>query len=120
MINRKPDSKTDEREEVLSYDKHAVGVFKKDRNYVGHLPIELSNLIDYFLKDAEENFASAFVMGARKHKVRPVAPTKFTTVTKELKCATVLSKDILKRNSKHSYFELSFDDSKTAKRSTLK
>ena len=55
VINEKLDCKKHDREEALSYYKYAAAVFKKDGTLVGHTPIELSNLIDYFLKDGEEN-----------------------------------------------------------------
>ena len=42
--------KKNSREETLSYDEHSVGVFKKDGTLVGHAPIELSRLTDYFMK----------------------------------------------------------------------
>ena len=44
--NEKLDWKKDDREEALSYDKHAVGIFRKNATLVGYIPIELSNLID--------------------------------------------------------------------------
>ena len=56
--NEKLDWKKDDQEETLTYDKHTVGVFRKNATLIGYIPIELSNLIDYFLKDAEENFVS--------------------------------------------------------------
>ena len=46
--------------------KHTVGVFRIDGTLVGYTPIELSNLIDYFLRDAEKNFASAAAVVPRK------------------------------------------------------
>ena len=52
---KKLDCKEDDREESLSCDKYTTGVFKKDGTLVDHIAIELSNLIDYFLKDGEEN-----------------------------------------------------------------
>ena len=55
VINEKVDCKEDDQEEALSCDKYATGVFKKDGALVGHITMELSNLIDYFLKDGEEN-----------------------------------------------------------------
>ena len=55
VINEKLDCKEDGREEALSCDKCAARVFKKDGTLVGHIPIELSNLTDYFLKVGEEN-----------------------------------------------------------------
>ena len=82
--NEKLDWKNYDREEVLSYDKHAMGVFRKNATLAGYIPIELSNLIDYFLTDAKENFASTAVVLPRKHEVGLVVPAKFTAVTKKL------------------------------------
>ena len=66
VLNEKLDCKKDNREGALSHDKHSVGVFKKDDALVGHIPIELSRLIDHFMKSTEENFVSALVVGPRK------------------------------------------------------
>ena len=55
VINEKLDCKEDDREEAPNCEKYATGIFKKDGTLVGHTAIELSNLIDYFLKDGEEN-----------------------------------------------------------------
>ena len=55
VINEKLDCKEDDREEALSCDKYEARVFKKDGTLVGHVPIELSNLMDYFLKVGGEN-----------------------------------------------------------------
>ena len=41
--------KNDNRQEALQFDKHAVGVFKDDV-LVGHVPIEVSRIISYFLQ----------------------------------------------------------------------
>ena len=56
----------------------------------------LLNLIDYFLKGTEEKVVSAVNMGPRKPKFELVFPAKSMAVTKKLKVATVLSKEILK------------------------
>ena len=39
----------DNRPEALEFDKHAVGVFKEDI-LVGHVPVEVSRIISYFLQ----------------------------------------------------------------------
>ena len=66
VLNEKLDCKKDTREETLSHDKHSIGVYRKDGTLVGHMPIELSRLMDYFMKNKEENFVSATVAGPRK------------------------------------------------------
>lgn len=48
-------------------------------------------LMDYFLKDTDENFVSAVVLGPRESKGGLLIPAQCTDVTKELKVSTVLS-----------------------------
>ena len=73
VINEKFDCKKDDREEALSYDKHAVGLF-------------------FFKK----NFALAVAVVPQKSEVGLVVPAKYTAATKKLRVATVLSKKLLK------------------------
>ena len=42
VLNEKLNYKKNNQEEALSYNKHSVGVFKKDGTLVGLIPIELS------------------------------------------------------------------------------
>ena len=49
VLNEKLDCKKDNLEEALSHGKHSVGVFKRDETLVGHVPIEISRIIDYFM-----------------------------------------------------------------------
>ena len=120
VLNEKLDCKKDNREEALSHDKHSVGVFKKDGTLVGHIPIELSRLIDYFMESTEENFVSALVVGPRKREVGLVVPAKFSAFTKDKRIATILSDEILKIKTKYTHFEMTFEESKVVKRSFLK
>ena len=46
IAKKKTNNNNNNREEALSYDKHSVGVFKKDGTLVGYIPVELSRLID--------------------------------------------------------------------------
>ena len=55
----------DNRPEALEFDKHAVGVFKEDI-LVGHVPIEVSRIISYFLQADE---VKVEVTGKRKHEI---------------------------------------------------
>ena len=84
----------DKWEKALSHDKHALGVFKEDGSLIGLIPIELSNPIDYFLIDAEENFGSGVAV-PKIHEVRLVVPVKFTTITKQLRVTTILLEEVL-------------------------
>ena len=69
VTNEKLDCKKKDREEALSYDKHIVEVFLKNGTLVSYLPSELSNLIYFFLKDAEEHFTSAVAVILKKREV---------------------------------------------------
>ena len=56
VLNEKLNCKTDNRDEALSYDKHSVGVFKKNETLVGHIRFELSRLTDYYMKKNKEKY----------------------------------------------------------------
>ena len=82
--------KKDYRSEALDIDKHVVwvnmGVYKEDR-LVGHVPIELSRIISYFLQDSETNEVKVAVN--RTRRLGLVVPGKY--------CARTESKRTLKR-----------------------
>ena len=80
ILNEKLNCKKDNREEAVSYSKHSVRVFKMDGTLVGHISIELSQLIDYFMKYDKENFVSAFVVAPKKREIG----LAIAAVTKEL------------------------------------
>ena len=81
VLNEKLNCKKDNQEEALSHGKHSIGIFKNDdQTLVGHLPIELSRLIDYFLKNKDENFVSALVVGPRKREIGLVGREIFATI----------------------------------------
>ena len=101
-------AKKDDREEAAEYDSHAVGVFKTDETLVGHIPIELSRLIDYFLKSSTENNVSAMVTGKRKRELGLVVPAKYTAFTKDKRLATVLQEELQKKNTRYGHFEMDF------------
>ena len=117
VLNENRNFKKDNCEEALIYDKHSVGVMKKIGTLVGHIPIEPSLLTDYFMKEKNENFLSALLVGPRTLQVVPV---KFTAFTKELRVATILSAEILKIKAKYTHFELSFVESEMVKQPMLK
>ena len=93
VLNEKLNCKKDNREEALSYDKHSVGVFKKEETLVVDIPIELSRLIYYFMKENKKNFVSALIVGSRKREVGLAVPAKFTAFIKELRVATFFGRN---------------------------
>ena len=90
VINEKFDCKKKRPRKSSKHDKRALGRFLKNGTLVSHIPIELSNLIYFFLESATENFLSAFAVVPRKHEVGLAVPAKFTAATKKLRVATVL------------------------------
>ena len=57
--------KKDNSPEALDIDKHAVDICKEDR-LVGHVPIELSPAILYFLQESETSEVKVAVNGKRR------------------------------------------------------
>ena len=102
--------KKDNRQEALYYDTHAIGVYKADGTLVGHVPIELSRILAYFLKQDEGNFINAQVAGKRKREVGLVVPAKYTAHTKDERTANILLEELKKRKILFSHFDFSLED----------
>ena len=66
----------DKREEALSYDEFAIGVYKDEKCslLVGHLPIEISSLSCHFLKKSSENKIIVEITGKREREICLVVP----------------------------------------------
>ena len=71
------------RQKAAQYDKHAIAVFKSD-DQQGHMPTELSNLIDYFLGNTKKNRVSVAVVDQRKRDASLVVTAKYSEFTKDL------------------------------------
>ena len=48
---------------------------------IGHIPIEISQLISYFLEAASTNTMTAVVTGKRKREIGLVVPAKYVAYT---------------------------------------
>lgn len=102
----------DNRSEALEYDKHAIGVYKKvdkpdeKQKLVGHVPIECSSLLDYFLQADSSNRIVAIVEGKRKREIGLVVPGKFICFTKQLRQANILFNELVEKKTKYSHFEM--------------
>ena len=70
----------DNRSEAIEYDKYAIGVYKRvDKpdekpKLFGHVPIECSALLDYFLNADNSNKKVTAVTGKRKREIGLVVP----------------------------------------------
>ena len=101
----------DERKEALDYDKYAVGIFKQHEedisklSLVGHVLVELSKLLNHFLKADRGNCIYVEVIGKRKREVGLVVPAKFSARIKCSQTAKVLDEQLLKMKEQFSTLE---------------
>ena len=68
-----------------------------ENTLAGHLPIELSRLLTFFLQANADNLLTAKVTGKRKREVSLVAPAKFTAFTQELVNTKILKRELNER-----------------------
>ena len=99
----------DKRGEAMEYDKNAIGVYRtpsesEQKMLVGHVPIELSSLMNNFLKANDSNKLVAKVSGKRKREVGLVVPAKFKALTKEYRLAKI--QQLQARKEKYTHFEI--------------
>ena len=76
----------------MQYDKHAVGVYKMspEKLLVGHIPIKLSMLLDYFLQGSEVNRIISKVSGKIKPAVGLIVPAHYIALIRDVKVANTL------------------------------
>ena len=91
----------DIRKEALDYDKYAVGIFKRHEedffqlDLVGHAIVELSGLLNQFLKTDVGNGICVEIIGKRKCEVGLVVPAKFSARTECSQMGKVLDEQLL-------------------------
>ena len=78
---------------------------KIDYLWFGHLPVEISCLLTYFLEASPENRLNAIVIGKRKREVGLVVPAKYAALTKNKTFANVLAGKLQGKKKKHPNFE---------------
>ena len=66
------------------------------------VPIELSSLMNNFLKVNDSNKLVAKVSGKRKREVGLVVPAKFKALTKEYRLAKILNEQLQARKEKYT------------------
>ena len=77
-------------------------------NLLCHLnvPIELSRLLNNFLRANTEKHLFAKVTGKRKREIGLVVPARFSAVTTEFHITEVLERELSSKAMKYSHFEL--------------
>jgi len=71
--------------------------------------MELSSLIDYFLKADKTNSVLAEATGKRKREVGLVVPAKFTAHTANRRIAQVMNSELCKKTDKYVHLELLYE-----------
>jgi len=81
------------------FDKHAVGVYRtKDekKQLVGHVPMKLSKLLDYFLMASNESKLIVTASGKRKREVYLIVPGTYQTMTNDFGQAKISNDELEK------------------------
>ena len=91
--------------------KYSIGVFKQKEEdvsqleLVGHAPVELSRLLNHFLKAHVGNSIYVEVTGKRKREVGLVVPAKFSPRTKSTRTAKILDEQLDRIKEKFTTLE---------------
>ena len=72
---------------------------EKSERLVGHIPVEISQLINYFISAANTNTIIAVVTGKRKREIGLVVPAKYFAYTNNKKNAEMLMKKLLEKKN---------------------
>ena len=97
----------DFRLEAELFDKHAVGVYRtKDekKQLVGHVPMKLSKLLDYFLMVSNENKLTVTVSGKRKREVGLTVPGTYQAMTNDFRQAKIFNDELEKISLRYIHF----------------
>ena len=70
---------------------------EESEQLIGHIPIEILQLINYFLEAATTNTMTAVVRGRRKREIGLVVPAKYVTYTETKRHAQILIKKLLEK-----------------------
>ena len=66
---------------------------------LGHIPIEISQLTNYFLEAATTSTIVAVVTGKRKREIGLVVPAKYIVYTENQKPAQILKEKLLEKET---------------------
>ena len=100
----------DFRLEAELFDKHAVGGRTKDekKHPVGHVPIELSKILDYFSMASDENKLIVTATGKRKREVGLVVPRTYQANTRDFRKVKILKDELEKISLRYTHFDFNF------------
>ena len=90
VIGENLECKSDKRKKAMLHDANSLGIYNLEGDLVGHVPVELSNLLTNFLKADITNNLSATVVDKRKKEKGLVVPAKFIARTQNKMAAKTL------------------------------
>ena len=88
----------------MDIDKPASGILYKEDGLVGHVPIELSLIISYFLQDSETNEVKIAVSRKRRQELGLIAPSKYCARTENKQMIKILGDQLKIIKEKYTHF----------------
>ena len=76
---------------------------------MGHVPIELSNILDYFLMASHENKLIVTATGRRKCEIGLIVPGTYHAMAKDFRQAKLLNDELEKIPSRYTHFDFNFE-----------
>ena len=108
----------DDREEAAVYDTNAIGIYKELNTYeghqvilVGHLPVEISFLMNSFSKSREENTLIAEVTRSRKRENGLVVPCIYHGRSPSHQVTKTLKNELCKASKLYAHMQIEIPDS---------
>ena len=106
-IGKMLEAASNDREKAKEFDKHAVGLYKKEI-LVGHIPIEMSSFCFDFINQDPGNKIKALATGKRQREIGLVVPAKSIFMTNNKRFSEVLENELVKRKNKFPTLTLKF------------
>ena len=76
---------------------------------MGHVPIELSNILHYFLMASNENKLIVIATEKRKREVGLIIPGIYHAMTRDFRQAKILNDELEKISLRYTHFEFNFE-----------
>ena len=76
----------------------------------GHIPIELSTLINQFLQADDSNSMTATIVGKRKRGQGLLVPSTYKSSSLNKKRSKILYEELMKKKIRYSYLELDMEE----------
>jgi hypothetical protein len=106
-------AKPDNREEARNADPYVVGIYLPCETLIGHVPIEISQLMYHFLEAHPDNRLMVKINGKRRKEVGLVLPAKYMMYTANKEIAEVLNSQLIKLKNSNSKIQIGYNEKVT-------